>query len=189
VSNGGLTPVSYLVLGLVAWGARTPYDLKQKVARSVGYFWTFPHSQLYAEPARLAQLGLLDEEQEQHGRRRRVYTVTEAGHAALEEWLREPTSEAPQMRDTALLKLFFGNVLMPDDVVALARAQEQSHRARLAVYEALDETMPRDGETEFPRATLRMGLLFERAFIQFWSSVAADYGSVVSSAPSSSGSL
>jgi PadR family transcriptional regulator AphA len=175
LSNANLTTVSYLVLGLVARGAATSYDLKQRVAKSVGYFWTFPHSQLYAEPARLVRLGLLEEEQEPHGRRRRLYSVTVPGRAALAEWLREPTSEAPQMRDTALLKLFFGDALGPAELVALARAQEQSHRERLAVYEALDRTIPRDGETEFPRATLRMGLLCERAFIEFWGSIATDY--------------
>ena len=31
-----LTPVSYVVLGLVAEGATTPYDMKQTAARSVG---------------------------------------------------------------------------------------------------------------------------------------------------------
>ena len=47
-----LTPTSYLVLGLVArQGECTSYDMKRTVSGSIGYFWTFPHSQLYAEPA------------------------------------------------------------------------------------------------------------------------------------------
>ena len=48
-----LGPTSYLVLGMVAVrGPSTPYELKRAVARSVGYFWPFPHAQFYAEPAR-----------------------------------------------------------------------------------------------------------------------------------------
>src|ERR671937_1200150 len=108
MSNPQLTPVSYVVLGLVAQGATTSYDMKQKAARSVGYFWHFPHSQLYAEPARLVELGLLAEEQERGGRRRRTYTLTKAGKTVLDGWLRRPTSEPTQGRDTGLLKLFFG---------------------------------------------------------------------------------
>jgi PadR family transcriptional regulator, regulatory protein AphA len=174
VSNPSLTSVSYLVLGLVARGAATPYELKRKVAGSIGYFWSFPHSQLYAEPVRLAELGLLHETREEEGRRRRVYSITEEGRRALEDWLRRPTSEPPQMRDTGLLKLFFGDVLARDEIVALARAEEQSHRERLAIYEKLDETIPRAGEIVFPRATLRAGLQCERAFVAFWSEIAAD---------------
>jgi DNA-binding PadR family transcriptional regulator len=174
MSSPALTPVSYLVLGLIARaGSATPYDLKRFVSRSIGFFWPFPHSQLYAEPARLAELGLLAEEREQEGRRRRTYAITDAGREALEEWLRQPVVEQPQMRDTGLLKLFFGAALDRDEVVALARAQERSHRERLAVYEALDSSIP-DDEAIFPRATLRMGLLCERAFVEFWSGIAAD---------------
>ena len=60
MSNDKLTPTSYLVLGLIALlGRATSYDLKAMVGRSIGYFWTFPHSQLYAEPDRLVGMGLL----------------------------------------------------------------------------------------------------------------------------------
>jgi DNA-binding PadR family transcriptional regulator len=168
VSNRPLTPVSYVVLGLVANGATTSYDMKQKVAHSVGYFWNFPHSQLYAEPAQLVELGLLAEEQEEGGRHRRTYTITVAGRLAFQDWLREPTSEPTQIRDTGLLKLFFGDALTRDEIVALARAQEEAHRARLAVYEAIDQAI------EKPRhaATLRAGLLFERTFADFWREIA-----------------
>src|SRR6478672_2267938 len=69
MSSPQLTPVSYVVLGMVAEGATTSYDMKQKASRSVGYFWNFPHSQLYAEPGHLVELGLLDEEREAEGRR------------------------------------------------------------------------------------------------------------------------
>lgn len=169
MSNGHLTPVSYVVLGLVAGGPTTPYEMKQKAARSVGYFWNFPHSQLYAEPARLAGLGLLAEERESGGRRRRVYTLTPAGRRALDDWLREPTREQTQIRDTGLLKLFFGEGLPSDDIAELARAQEEAHRARLAVYEAAEP----DVDHPHHAATLRAGLLFERLFVDFWREVAA----------------
>lgn len=172
MSRSTLTPVSYLVLGWVAHSPATPYDLKRKVAQSVGYFWAFPHSQLYAEPARLVELGLLEEEQEQHGRRRHVYSITEAGRQALDEWLREPTSEAPQIRDVALLKLFFGGSLESENIVALARAQERSHRERLAAYEEIERTIP--DHSSFGHTTLRMGFAVEHAFIEFWSDIAAN---------------
>src|SRR6266576_2403513 len=128
MSSPQLTPVSYVVLGLVAQGATTSYDMKQKASRSVGYFWNFPHSQLYAEPAHLVELGLLDEEREAEGRRRRVYSLTPAGRTALADWLREPTSEQPQIRDTGLLKLFFGDGMSADEIAALAARRLRDDR-------------------------------------------------------------
>ena len=169
MSSPQLTPVSYVVLGMVAEGATTSYDMKQKASRSVGYFWNFPHSQLYAEPGHLVELGLLDEEREAEGRRRRVYTLTAAGRNALDDWRREPTSEQPQIRDAGLLKLFFGDGMSPDEIRALAHAQEEAHLARLAVYEAkaADVTNPNHA------AVVRAGLLHERTFAEFWREIAA----------------
>ena len=171
MSRSTLTPVSYLVLGWLADGPATPYDLKRKVAHSVGYFWSFPHSQLYAEPARLVELGLLEEEQEQTGRHRRVYSITETGRRAFEDWLQEPSSEMPEIRDIGLLKLFFGEALSSESVVALARAQEQAHLEKLSTYEELERTIPE--MATFGRAALQAGFSFERAFIEFWSEIAA----------------
>jgi DNA-binding PadR family transcriptional regulator len=174
MSNPELSPVSYLVLGLVACGASTSYELKQKVASSVGFMWSFPHSALYAEPGRLVHIGLLTEEREEHGRRRRLYALTAEGHAELERWLHEPATEHPQLRDLGLLKLFFSNLTSESDVRALAEAQADAHRERLALYEALEAGMPAEPEDPFPFATLRMGLMCEHAFIAFWEAIAAD---------------
>ena len=75
-----LTDTSYVVLGLVELcQPATPYDLKQFAKVSVFNFWSVPHTQVYSECARLAEAGLLDEEREEGGRRRRVYRLTADG--------------------------------------------------------------------------------------------------------------
>ena len=170
-----LTPVSYVVLGFVGRaGSATPYDLKRWAGESIGNFWPFPHSQLYSEPARLAEAGLLEARQEPVGRRRRTYSLTDDGLAALRAWLREPTVEHTQIRDLGLLKLFFGQFLSPEEVVAHANLQEAAHRARLAAFTAIDAHLAghEDGRVAHARATLRMGLLNEEAFVRFWSEIA-----------------
>ena len=171
----GLKPVSYLVLGLIGRADRaTPYELKRWAGESIGNFWAFPHSQLYSEPARLAEAGLLEERQEPAGRRRRIYSLTDDGLAALRRWLREPTVEPPQIRDLALLKLYFGQFVSPDEVAAQARVQEAAHRARLARFTAVDAHLADHDPEEiaYSRATLRLGLLSEEAFVRFWSEIA-----------------
>src|SRR3954451_2987405 len=101
-----LTSTSYLVLGLVEReGPSTPYDLKRNVAATIGHFWTFPHALLYKEPPRLVERGLLTEQREAEGRRRRVFNITDAGRAALRQWLATPSREPTELRDAGLLQL------------------------------------------------------------------------------------
>jgi DNA-binding PadR family transcriptional regulator len=158
-----LTPTSHIVLGLL-WmsGEATPYDLKQMVAASVGQFWTLPHSQLYDEPARLARAGYLTEQQETTGRRRKLYRITDRGQAALENWLSVLTPEPYVLRDPALLKLFFGA-----DARALANAQLQTHRQKLADYETLRQTDTGEGRRG-PWLALELGIRHERETVRFW---------------------
>jgi DNA-binding PadR family transcriptional regulator len=162
-----LTPTSFIVLGLVeAAGEATPYDLKSMVAASLGNFWTLQHAQLYTEPERLASAGYLTERREEGGRRRRHYRLTAGGRRALDEWLAEPTDQLAELRDPAMLKIFFGAKPKP-----LALAQLGAHRAKLAEYE---EIMEQAGGRlpEGVRLSLEAGIDHERQLIGFWSRLA-----------------
>jgi PadR family transcriptional regulator, regulatory protein AphA len=164
-----LTPTSYIVLGLLEFaGESTPYRLKQLVAGSVGYFWTLQHAQLYTEPERLAKGGYVTETREEGGRRRRLYAITDRGRAALEEWRTEPTAALAELREPALLKLFFGG-----DPVRIAEVQIPENRARLAEYEAIWDALPENVPVG-PRKALEMGIRLERESIAFWEDLAAD---------------
>jgi PadR family transcriptional regulator, regulatory protein AphA len=167
-----LSPTSYVVLGTIALrGPSTSYDLKRAVGRSIGYFWHFPHAQLYSEPMRLAELGLLDAETETEGRRRRTFRLNEAGRKELRTWLAEPTPEHFQMRDIAELKLFFNEVGEPGDVARLAREQVAVHRERIAVYEDMQRRYDEVDAVARRMITLRLGLEMEHAALRFWSSL------------------
>jgi PadR family transcriptional regulator, regulatory protein AphA len=147
MSRPDLTPVSYVVLGLVARdGPSTPYALKAAVGRGIAHFWQFPHSQIYAETNRLARLGLLAEEREQTGRRRRSYRITAEGRAALAGWLAEPTDEPLQVRSLGLLKLYFAQHAGPEDVAELARVQAELHRGWVEVTTGIVERLKARGD-------------------------------------------
>lgn len=164
-----LTPTSYVVLGLVGrMGECTSYEMKRIVSSSIGYFWTFPHSQLYAEPARLVDLGLLDEEQETSGRKRRTYRLTDAGREALRLWLGEPSDEPTEIRDLAVLKLFFGKQAQASQLRDIARHAADAHRRRLAEYEAIAGIA---GIERHERTTLDLGLRYERNAVEYWEEV------------------
>jgi PadR family transcriptional regulator AphA len=181
-SPAHLTSTSYLVLGLIEReGPSTPYELKRHVAATIGHFWSFPHALLYKEPPRLVELGLLTEDRETDGRRRRLFTITDRGRAAIQAWLAKPSQESTELRDAGLLQLFFADLGSVDDRQALAVAQLAIHRAALARYEddRRAEHMP-DGSNGAARTvehwrgvTLPMGLLYERGAVEFWEGVAA----------------
>jgi DNA-binding PadR family transcriptional regulator len=163
MSERVLSPNSYIVLGLLDQAPGTPYDLKARVAATVGDFWSVQHAQLYTETARLAQEGYLDERREETGRHRRIYSITEAGRKALRHWLAGPVHELAELRDLALLKVFFGA-----DPEMIAAGQVDAHRARLARYEELSRALRDADVSEGMRLSLRVGLMHEREFVAFW---------------------
>jgi PadR family transcriptional regulator AphA len=169
-----LSATSYVVLGMIALrGPSTPYDLKRGVKHSVGYFWNFPHAQLYSEPDRLTALGLLALSAEDSGRRRKTYSLTEAGRQALRSWLASPTDEHFEMRDIAELKLFFNEAGEPENITALAHDQIRQHEDRIEVYETMVARFG-DDESVRPRMlTLELGLEMEYAALRFWTALAA----------------
>jgi PadR family transcriptional regulator, regulatory protein AphA len=173
MSTPRLSHTSYLVLGLVAeLGAATPYELKQVVNASLGCFWSFPHSQLYSEPDRLADLGLLEVDQEEAGRRRKRYSITGAGREALLAWLRDPEAERAEVREPGLLKLFFGGLADEEDMTQLARARVKLYEQELARYAEMEKAIKDEPEMSYPYATLRLGISWARACLAFWTELA-----------------
>ncbi len=167
---------AYAVLGLIArHGPMTSYDLKTRVQESIGFFWPIPHAQLYRDPAKLTELGLLKEEAEEHGRRRRLFHLTNQGRAELTHWIEDPATAPAEMRDPAQLKLFFADLLEPAAVAGLAAAQAAQHHDLLNGYrERRAELDPDDPATRARSRLLTLGMRHEQAHAEFWRAVAAD---------------
>ncbi|WP_369360477.1 PadR family transcriptional regulator [Streptomyces sp. cg2] len=173
------SPARYVVLGLIArHGPMTPYELKARVEDDIQPFWPILHAQVYRIPPELAEAGLLREEAETTGRRRRIFHLTTAGRTALGRWLADPDTAEAETRDPAQLKLFFADLGDPSDIVALAARQAERHRKWLAHYTSLRaELDPVKDSRERSRARLlRLGVLHERAHAEFWESIATDPG-------------
>lgn len=165
--------VSFVVLGVTAArGPTTSYQLKRYVAESIGYFWPLQHASLYREPRRLESLGLLRVEVEPTGRRRQFFVITEDGLEALRAWLTGPVDQPPELRDEALLKLHFGQLVDPSAVRDLAEAQLMERKARLALFTDLAKRYENWPDHRYPLETLRAGQVFERAFVSFWREIA-----------------
>lgn len=164
MSSVRLSTTSYVVLGLVeVCQPATPYDIKRVAEATTANFWTVAHTQLYSECSRLAGEHLLEERQEQSGRRRKLYRLTEAGQAKLDAWRAEPISESFELRDPGILKLFFGA-----DPAQLARTQLALHQQRLEQYREQTKVEMSAGM----RLALECGLGHEREYVRYWKKLA-----------------
>ena len=91
MARDNLTLISYTVLVLIGRHGASPHDLVRNVRDGRIYHAAAP-SQYYAEPKRLERLGLLTSSKEPgRTRERTVYRLTDAGVAALEEWIGRPS--------------------------------------------------------------------------------------------------
>jgi DNA-binding PadR family transcriptional regulator len=175
VSDVRLTPISYVVLGLLeVMGPSTPYDIKKAAEGSIGYFWTFAHTQFYGEPERLAAAGLMEEIREETGRRRRVFSVTPRGREALESWLADPRAEPRELRDVGMLKLFFAELAEPVDVERLESDQLNIHRTQLQEMERLESRFGQRSDLGYRPRTITWGRVVETALVKFWRGLGVD---------------
>jgi PadR family transcriptional regulator AphA len=152
-----LSPTAYVVLGMLRLGLRTGYDIKQLVDKSTRFFWAASYGQIYPELKKLEEQRLVEGAPDpQGGRQRRAYDLTREGERALDEWLKAPEDVSIEMRDSALLRLFFADNLPPEDAAAIARAAGRRHAEVVRTLEQLD---PPAGMT---RTVRDFGLDFHR---------------------------
>jgi PadR family transcriptional regulator, regulatory protein AphA len=125
-----LSPTARVLLAMIRSGRRTGYEIKQLVDVSTRFFWAASYGQIYPELRRLEEAGLIAAEDDPAGgRRRRAYSLTAEGEAALDEWLRSDDEPTYELRDEGLLKLFFSDRLGKHEQLALIRRIRARHEA------------------------------------------------------------
>jgi DNA-binding PadR family transcriptional regulator len=148
-----------VILGMVRLGAGTGYEIKRAIEQSTRFFWNASYGQIYPELRRLEAAGLvLSERDPASARGRTVYRLTPVGERALHEWLTGP-GDLFDMRDEAVLKLFFSDLLGPEEVRANLRRRRESMEQVLALFRGFEAgAADADGEHPYQRKTLRYGI-------------------------------
>jgi DNA-binding PadR family transcriptional regulator len=126
----------FAILGFLSSTPSTGYRIAREFAIGAGSFWSALPSQIYPELRALEKAGLIEGEQDESNRLgRRIFHLTEAGEAALREWVDSPV-EYPPERDAERVRLLFLDL----DPAALKRHLErhrEHHRERLARWREL----------------------------------------------------
>jgi DNA-binding PadR family transcriptional regulator len=103
------TTSSYAVLSLLALRPWSGYELTNQATRSLRFAWPKSERLLYSEPKKLVELGWATTHTERVGQRtRNVYEITDAGRAALTEWMTTRPQPA-QLEAEALLRILFAD--------------------------------------------------------------------------------
>jgi DNA-binding PadR family transcriptional regulator len=172
-----MTTLGYALLGLLARGPASGYDLTRHLRAPIGFFWRARHSQIYPELARLEAAGLVTHAvvAQQDLPDKKVYTITESGSDALKRWVTAPV-EPPVLRDEILLKTYSVWLAEPAAAAALFRDHEGRHAEQLRVYEALQRQLEAKGAEAISRPdspdfasyiTLQKGIRYERQYLEW----------------------
>ena len=164
--TGELNATAAALLGLLRDGAATGYDLARRAEDELGDFWTVTRSQVYRELSALSQRGLV-EPQQPGARDRRPYQVTDPGRQAFMAWLHQDSGN-DVVRIPLLLRLAFADALDPQRLAEMAAGQRAQHAERLQRYQALERAALDQGASDRDLVTLRFGLRYERAALQWF---------------------
>ena len=151
-----LTKPAYVVLGMIATGRRSGYAMSRTAKEATRHFWAMSDGQIYPQLKKLSEEGYITGEREtQGGRERIVYSLTDTGRAALDEWLNSTDRPQHEFRDEGVLRLFFAEELDVDQLRAQVGVMLERHRRGREKLEGLRSNA---GDRACALLTLRYGL-------------------------------
>ncbi len=169
--------LGYALLGLLARGAQSGYDLAQGLKDPVSFFWHAQHSQIYPELAKLETAGLIEHTRIEQTERpdKKVYHLTMGGEKALQIWL-ETATEVPKKRDELVLKAYSIWLSNPHAAAQMMREHAEIHAAHKQEFEHRLEKLEQKAGKEIwqpnskwfsVHAIIRRGISYEREYAEW----------------------
>lgn len=157
-------------------------ELTRRFDRSIGYFWSATHQQIYRELGRLEEAGhirALPAPVPARGQKKE-YEVLPAGRAELSDWVARSEDPKP-MRSALLLRMRAAAIVGTGGLRAELERHLALHREQLEEYLAIEE---RDFPAERRRAepdrlrhlVLRGGVDLERFWVEWVTAALAELG-------------
>ena len=137
---------TYAVLGLLAMGAQTAYELTRQMQRTLRFIWPRAASKLYEAPKLLASKGLADASRELPGRRPRTrYRITSEGRSSLRTWLASREIAPLELESEALVRVWLGQLGTIDDLRAAIDSLSRQARANVEWGRSIGTEYLQDG--------------------------------------------
>ncbi|MBA4863366.1 PadR family transcriptional regulator [Streptomyces sp. PSKA54] len=176
--GGRLPATAWAVLGLLSFpGERTGYELKKWADASLAFFyWSPAISQIYAELRRLEGLGYASSRVAAQGdlRNKRLYTITEAGRAALARWADTADAGPAVLKHPLVLRVWLGHLADPDGLRSQLRAHRERTQAQLREIERAQDVSHEIGHWPYPEVALRWSERHHRAELELAEAMLAD---------------
>lgn len=146
------------LLGLLAEGPASGYDLARRFEEVLGAIWPAKHPQIYGELNRLADEGLIVAEAE-GPRRRKEYRLADEGRTELRRWLVDAEVDHTVRMEPLLRSLFFW-LMTPDELEPHLDREAGYYRETARMYRSYAEAKDRGDFGDSPQ-TRSMRLTIE----------------------------
>lgn len=152
--------VEMMLLGFLMDGAKTGYEVKKYMEKSTHYFFNTGFSSIYPKYKKLEKEGRVRVSQEiKNGKLNKVYTLTDEGKRAFQEWL-AVKPEIGRIRDEALLKVFFFDHLEEEKRTEQLEAYTEELRAHVIALKGIREQLSSHELDPWKRTTLEFGIRY-----------------------------
>lgn len=165
--------LKHVILATLYSSDKTGYDLAHDIDGAMGFFWTATHQQIYKTLAELENDNLVKfKEIEQDGKpNKKVYKITSPGNKELMKWLHEEVDPQPA-KDAFMIKIFMGKLVDQEFMMNELHRHKKIHERKIAIYKKIvqdhfshEKKLSLDERYQF--LTLRRGLLFEKAWLDW----------------------
>jgi DNA-binding PadR family transcriptional regulator len=174
--------LSHAILTALSAGACSGYDLAKRFDGSVGFFWNASHQQIYRELTKLEESGYIEPTVIHQDNRpdKKNYLVTPAGQDYLRSWIAEPSTVA-YPKDDLLVKLFAGDLVDREVIIAELEQHRVQHQDRLNTYYSIEQqifpnldklvgvaSLKENRAQRYQYLTLRQGIRLETAWLAWY---------------------
>ncbi|MBC9712555.1 PadR family transcriptional regulator [Streptomyces sp. TRM66268-LWL] len=151
-------------------------ELTRRFDKSIGYFWSATHQQIYRELGRLETSGLIRALPAQGPSRgsKKEYEVLAAGREELAAWVARPEDPRP-IRDPLLLRVRAAGVVGREGLAQELRRHLDLHRRQLAQYEAIEARDFPEGGDPLQHLVLRGGIDLETFWVAWLERALRDF--------------
>lgn len=154
-----------LCLGILSLGDTTGYDIKKMVAEGAfSFFSEASYGSIYPALTKLTEEGLVSCRTEAQENRpdKKVYSLTHAGRAALEQSLGQ-APKPDRNRSEFLAALLFAEAVAPERITSLIEDRIDHHGTQIA---ALDRLLAQE-DSRAARFVLQYGIAMQQAAKKF----------------------
>ncbi|MCC3374896.1 PadR family transcriptional regulator [Cohnella sp. REN36] len=130
----------YVALALLRSQPRSGYEIKKEFEGNIAYFFEGSYGSVYPALAKLEKEGLIAKRTivQEDRPNKHEFAITEAGTAALEEYLKSPLLP-DSIRSDLCMRLYFAGETEAEDMAGWLANGAEDHRASLAALRSIRE--------------------------------------------------